>query len=91
MKSPFEMTASKPAASNGSPRRECGEIEVIADARERVQGLGRNRIEQLARIPNAKPERSSDGEVELGFLFPRDLPIMSQARDGEGTDVHQAG
>ena len=48
---------------------------MVADACERRQRLGRDRVEQVGRIPDAKRERPPDCEVELSLLLPRDLAI----------------
>jgi hypothetical protein len=56
-------------------RRERSEVEVVADSCKGRQGLGGDRIEQVARIPEAQRERPPEREVEFGFLFARHLAI----------------
>src|SRR5262249_46118435 len=68
---------------------ERGEVEVIADARERRQGLGRNRIEQLVRITQLKRERPADRKVKLGLLLPRDLAVHLPNLRLEGVAVDE--
>ena len=43
-----------------------GEVEVVADARERRQRLGGDRVEELARVAEALGQAPPDLEVQLG-------------------------
>ena len=54
---------------------ERGEVEVVADAGERRQGLGGDRVEELAWVAKSQRELPPDREVELCFLLPRYLAI----------------
>jgi hypothetical protein len=48
---------------------------VVADTGERRQRLGGDRVEEVGWVSEAKRELPPDREVELSFLFSRDLAI----------------
>jgi hypothetical protein len=54
---------------------ERGEVEVVADAGERRQGLGGYRVEELVWVAKSQRELPPDRKVELCFLLPRYLAI----------------
>src|SRR5437016_4554237 len=55
--------------------RERSEVEVVPDSCEGRQGLSGDRIEELARISEAKCEWPPDSEGELRLLFPHDVAL----------------
>lgn len=48
---------------------------MVSNSCERRQGLGRDRVEQPARIAEARRERASNGEVKLSVFFAGDVPV----------------
>jgi hypothetical protein len=60
---------------HGGAGGERGQVEVVADAGERRQRLGRDRVEQLAGVAQVLGHGAPDLEVELGLLLAGDLPV----------------
>src|SRR5439155_1724582 len=56
-------------------RGERGEVEVIADTCKRGQRLGRDRVEQLARISDPQGELPTELEMKVSLLLTSHLPV----------------
>ena len=72
-------------------REQAREAEVVADARERAHGLGRQPVEQIGGVAERLGERPAGGEVEVPARLVRHVAVHLRDVAVELLGIHAAG